>query len=144
MRMRFVGIVFVFVMAIGLSFSGQALAEKAPMTVDGATTVDVKQAEALFNEGAAFVDPRGKTDFDRGHIPGSFHLDVAGKSTVLTAESLEKAIGGKDVKVVFYCNGINCMRSPQACEKAVSWGFKNVFFFRAGFPAWKDAGLPVE
>jgi len=144
MRARLFGAFVAFVFVIGFGVFNTASAEKAPMTVDGATTVDVKQAEALFNDGAAFVDPRGQSDYDRGHIPGAFHLDVAGKSTVLSEDSLAKAIGGKDAKVVFYCNGVNCMRSPEACAKAVGWGFKNVYFFRTGFPAWKDAGLPVE
>lgn len=143
MGVRFASFVLV-AFVLGVSFAGDAMAEKAPLTVDGATTVDVKMAEALFNDGALFVDPRKKADFDRGHIPGAVHLDLAGKSTNLTEADLLKAAGSKDAKMVFYCNGINCMRSPDACVKAVGWGFKNVFFFRVGFPAWKEAGLPVE
>ena len=28
--------------------------------------------------------------------------------------------------------------------KAVSWGYKKVHYFAGGFPAWKEAGYPVE
>lgn len=57
MRARLFGAFVAFVFVIGFGVFNTASAEKAPMTVDGATTVDVKQAEALFNDGAAFVDP---------------------------------------------------------------------------------------
>jgi 3-mercaptopyruvate sulfurtransferase SseA len=26
----------------------------------------------------------------------------------------------------------------------VMWGFKRVYYFSAGFPAWQEAGYPVE
>jgi hypothetical protein len=31
-----------------------------------------------------------------------------------------------------------------ACEKALGWGYGQVYYFRDGYPAWKTAGLPVE
>jgi rhodanese-related sulfurtransferase len=36
------------------------------------------------------------------------------------------------------------MRSSNASKKAVEWGYKNVYYFRLGFPAWKAAGYPAE
>ena len=46
--------------------------------------------------------------------------------------------------VVFYCNGENCMRSSDASESAVGWGWNKVNYYRDGFPAWKAASWPVE
>ena len=46
--------------------------------------------------------------------------------------------------MVFYCNGDMCQRSALASEKAVAWGWANVFYYRGGFPDWKKAGLPLE
>ncbi|WP_135081706.1 rhodanese-like domain-containing protein [Terasakiella sp. SH-1] len=127
-------------------FAAPALAAEAPMTVEGAVTVDVAKAEELFNDDAVvFVDPRKKSDFDRAHIPGAVHLDIKGKSTNMTEASLSEAVGGdKTTKIVFYCNGPSCPRSANSCVKAKAWGFSNLFYFRDGIPAWEAAGLPVE
>ena len=54
------------------------------------------------------------------------------------------AVAGKDEAVVMYCNGHNCMRSSKASAMAVGWGYSKIYYFRDGFPAWKDAGYPVE
>lgn len=134
--------------AVCLTFftTANALAADAPMSVDGATTVDVKQAEALFNDdGVIIIDPRKQSDFDTAHIPGAIHLDIKGKSTNLTEKSLNEATDGdKAAKIMFYCNGPSCPRSADACVKAAGWGFSNLYYFRDGLPAWEAAGLPVE
>lgn len=115
-------------------------AEVTPETVAGATTIDAAKAKELFDTGAVFVDPRNDADFEAGRIPGAEHLDLNGQ---LSAETLAEVVG-KEEPVVFYCNGEKCSRSPDACEKAVGWGWKQVYFFRTGLPAWKAAGYPVE
>ena len=114
--------------------------ETSPEKIDGATTVTVEQAKALFEKGVPFIDVRSDSDWNAGRIPGAIHLDV---KNVLSSENLMK-VAAKDQEVVFYCNGPSCMRSSQGCTKAVSWGWKKVYFFRMGFPSWKLAGNPVE
>jgi len=132
--------------AIAYFVTVPAFAGDAPMSVDGAKTVDVKEAEALFDDDSVvFIDPRKQSDFDRSHIPGSIHLDIKGKSTNLSEATLSEAVGGdKATKVVFYCNGPSCPRSANGCVKAKGWGYTNLFYFRDGLPAWEAAGLPVE
>ena len=112
----------------------------SPETVSGATTVDAAKAKELFDQEVLFVDTRKDKDWDAGRIPGAEHLDV---KKALTAESLG-AVAGKDEPVVMYCNGHNCLRSSHAAAMAVEWGYSKVYYFRDGFPAWKDAGYPVE
>lgn len=114
--------------------------EVSPMNVSGATTVDAAGAKNLFDNEALFVDTRKDKDWDAGRIPGAEHLNI---KTNLSAESLS-AVAAKDEKIVMYCNGEKCMRSSKAAAMAVEWGFTNVYYFRDGFPAWKDAGYPVE
>ena len=117
-----------------------ALAEMSPETVQGATTIDGSRAKALFDAGALFVDPRKNSDWEAGRVPGALHLEL---NTALTEDALlGEAEKGDDV--VFYCNGIKCTVSTSACEKAVAWGFKNVYYYRTGFPDWKERGYPVE
>jgi rhodanese-related sulfurtransferase len=112
----------------------------SPETVKGATTVDAGKAKAMFDKGVVFVDVRNDKDFNGGRIPGAVHLDL---SKGFSADSLGKHVK-KDQEVVIYCNGTSCMRSSEASEKAVGWGFAKVHYYRMGFPDWKAAGYPVE
>lgn len=115
-------------------------AAEAPMSVDGATTVDAAKAKELFDQGALFVDPRRVSEFDAGRIPDAVSLEL--KSVFSEASLAEHA--QKADSIVFYCNGPKCPRSAKCSEQAVGWGYTNVYYFRDGFPAWQAAGYPVE
>ena len=121
-------------------FAGTTFAKESPMNVEGATTVDTAKAHELFNQEVAFVDARKDSDWDAGRIPGAIHLDV---KKALNENALAAEVK-KDEPVVFYCNGHSCMRSSKASAMAVGWGWKKVYYYRDGFPAWKAAGNPVE
>lgn len=113
-------------------------AEKtAPETITGARTISTETARLLLRRGYPFVDVRGQSDFDRGHLPGAHHLSV--KSEAFTAENLSH-IAARDQVVVFYCNGVACLGSAMATEKAVQWGWQKVFYYRDGFKGWQQAG----
>lgn len=112
----------------------------SPETISGANSVSAAEAKALFDKGVLFVDVRKDADWDAGRIPGAEHLDIKSK---FTAEALA-SLAAKNEEIVIYCNGPKCMRSSQACAKAVEWGFTNIHYFREGFPSWKSAGYPVE
>lgn len=116
--------------------------ELSPETVAGATTVDTAKAKELFDKGALFVDVRSTKDWDAGRIPGAEHMD--NHKGAFSDESLGGALGGKDKEVVLYCNGHKCLRSSEASIEAVKWGYKKVYYYRDGFPAWQGAGNPVE
>ncbi len=108
--------------------------------VTGATTIDHKQAKTLHDRGVKFVDVRAAKDFANGHVPRAFNLDVA---TELSRDTLSRIVG-KDEELVLSCHGKNCPDSAYASAKAVTWGFKRVYYFSSGFPAWEEAGYPVE
>lgn len=112
----------------------------SPREIAGATTVDAEKARELHAEGVPFVDVRTLETYKLGHIPGATLLDLKADFTV---QKLTMLIG-KDQRVVIYCEGPKCLRSSEACAKAVSWGFEKVHYFRDGFPAWRAAGYPVE
>ena len=133
---------FIFpLFALLIAASPVSAKKVSPESVTGAVTIDVQKAKEMFDKGVPFVDVRKNSDWDAGRIPGAKHVEL---KKVFNAAELEKAIGGKDKEVVLYCNGPSCMRSSQACEKAVGWGFTKVYYFRLGFPAWQEAGLPTE
>jgi rhodanese-related sulfurtransferase len=121
-------------------FSSAEASNVSPLTIDGATTVDPETAKDLFERGVRFVDVRKDADWEAGRIPGAYHLEL---KTVLNEQALSE-VAGKNEELVIYCNGPSCMRSSEACAKAVGWGFTNIRYFREGFPAWRLAGYPVE
>lgn len=127
----------------GLASAGipaEAAGAHSPLVVSGATTVDPAAAKVLFDRGVRFVDVRNDKVWKLGHIPGATLLDFKGG---FSEESLLSVVG-RDDPVVIYCEGTKCLRSSQACEMAVSWGFTRVHYLRQGFPGWKAAGHPVE
>ena len=120
--------------------SGLASEKDSPTKVNGAITVDAKKAKELFDKGVVFIDVRSDKDYAAGRVPDAMHIEL---KKVYTKDSLGKAVK-PDQPLVIYCNGHNCLRSAEASEMAISWGYKNVYYFRDGFPAWKSSGYPVE
>jgi rhodanese-related sulfurtransferase len=45
--------------------------------------------------------------------------------------------------LLFYCNGVRCLRSSAAIKKAVDWGYTNIFWFRGGWNEWTEKRLPI-
>jgi rhodanese-related sulfurtransferase len=116
------------------------LVDATPLSVDGATTVDAAAAKQLFDREAAFVDLRKENVWNSGRVPGAVWLDF---QNGFTQEALLAEVD-KDEAIVFYCSGVRCPRSAQAATKALAWGYSSVYYFRDGFPAWKQAGYPIE
>ncbi len=109
--------------------------------VEGATKIDAATAKALLDRGSViFVDVRAPVVFDHGHIPGVTNLSLV---TDLSKANLSEAVDKND-EVAFYCHGKHCPYSAYASAKALAWGFARVYYFAGGFPAWHDAGYPVE
>jgi TolB-like protein/DNA-binding winged helix-turn-helix (wHTH) protein/rhodanese-related sulfurtransferase len=108
--------------------------------VEGATEVDAATAKALRDRGVPFVDVRAHADFANGHVPGAVNLSLV---VDLSREELAK-VAGPDDEIAFYCHTKYCEYSAYASAKAILWGYKRVYRFAGGFPAWKDAGYPVE
>jgi rhodanese-related sulfurtransferase/Flp pilus assembly protein TadD len=109
--------------------------------VTGASEIDATEAKALHGRGdVIFIDVRAATDFVRGHIPQAKNLSLAER---LSRETLAQAAGKND-DVVFSCMGKYCPYSAYASAKALLCGYTHVHRFAGGFPAWKDAGYPVE
>lgn len=139
MSVRYLPVLFLSVFLVTWN-SQIARAEETPETVEGSTTIDTPKAKQLFDSGAAFIDARKDADWDAGRIPGAYHMEL---DKVLSKDSLAKVAKPTD-PLVFYCNGVKCMVSPHAIKQAVGWGYTNIHYYRAGFPAWKAAGYPTE
>lgn len=127
------------VVLLAWSPSLQAI-ELSPQTVPGATTVDAAAAKALFDRGVLFVDSRKGTDWEAGRVPCAVHIEL---KKVFNEEALRRH-ADNDTPLVFYCNAERCLRASKASALAVGWGFQEVYYFRDGYPAWKQAGYPIE
>ena len=125
-----------------LTFSSMVHAATSPMTVAGTTAVNAAEAKQLWEDGAVFLDSRKITDWEAGHIPEAIHLDRK-NSAVYNSEALDQ-LAAKDEPIVSYCNGERCLRSFKTAEDLVKHGYQKVYYFRDGFPAWNDAGYPIE
>lgn len=113
---------------------------ESPVNVAGSETIDAVKAKSLFDKGVYFIDVRSDKDWDAGRIPDAVHMELHHNFD----EAKLSAVVAKDKEVVFYCNGEHCLRSSEASEKAAGWGWKKIYYFRDGFPAWKAAGYPAE
>ena len=133
----------VFPMIIAL-FAVGAVQARSPTEVEGATAVDLATAKDLFDRGVPFVDVRGARFYYDGHVPRATHLHWVGMFT----EAALGDVATKDQEVVIYAwhytDGPWYERSSEACKRAVSWGFKKVYYFREGYPGWKAAGYSSE
>lgn len=49
-----------------------------------------------------------------------------------------------DEPVIFASNGRYHVESAFAAAKALAWGYKKVYYFAGGYPAWEEASYPVE
>lgn len=125
--------------AVDQSLATQQKEALSPLIAPGATTIDTDTAWKMHRQKVVFIDVRGDGYWHKGHIPGAIHLEIP---TQLTPERLEQYVK-PDQPVVFYCQGVRCWRSYDAIARAVAWGFKKIYYYREGFPAWQAAGYPV-
>ena len=87
------------------------------------------------------VDVRSKLEFDTIHPKDAVHIPMANALFEENLTSLAAINPGK--KIATYCNGITCLKSYKAAQRAVEMGMTNVYAFDAGIPAWASA-YPAE
>ncbi len=127
-------------MLLGAPLTGWSQ-ELAPERINGAKTVSATEIVALIqrNPELVIIDNRRVEDFNSGHIEGSIRLidtDMTGP------ETLERHVK-KDQHVLFLCNGPRCGRAAKAAERAIGWGWSNVFYYYAGMEDWRKQNLPI-
>jgi rhodanese-related sulfurtransferase len=113
----------------------------APEQVEGATIVSAEEAIELIlaDPELVVVDARKKTEFIKGHIEGAVNI----LNTELTRERLEAVAPDPGRHLMFYCNGVRCLRSSDSIEKAIGWGYRNIYWLRGGWKEWTEKRLPV-
>jgi rhodanese-related sulfurtransferase len=104
------------------------------------TKIDATTAKELFDRGVLFIDVRTQGSYDDGHIPGAVNLTW---TSGFSENGLAK-VASRDQEIVIYCYGISCEMSAKATESAIALGYQEIYYFIKGFPAWWDAGYPIE
>src|SRR5207245_10204472 len=86
------------------------------------------------------IASRVASEYRAAHIPTSINVP-----TSTMDQSRGKFPSDLNHVLVFYCNGWpECKKSPDASATAVGWGYRRVYWFRDGLPAWQARHYPVE
>ncbi len=97
----------------------------------------VREKKTLLGMGAmqkgVWVDPRGATEFEKGHIPGAINLPF---QNVTDDHYL---VRDYDV-IVVYGKDYNDPKATGMSKKLLELGYKNVKTLRGGLRAWKESG----
>jgi len=101
--------------------------------------VSVSELHALLEKGEAVaIDVRGSVPYELGHIAGATWMPLG----LIHQRAGELP---QDKLLVAYCT---CKAEETSLEAALllanQHGFRRVAILRGGYPAWKEAGLPVE
>ncbi|CAD5374193.1 Sulfurtransferase [Rubrivivax sp. A210] len=116
-----------------------------PVSLPGATVVDVAEVQRLLAQGAVLVDTRTEKEFKQSRINGARHVPYHEKSLkdVAYDPKLDDFAGlaalDKKLPTIFHCNGAECWKSYKASRAALAAGFSKVYWFRGGMPAWAAA-----
>jgi adenylate cyclase len=125
----------------------QYLIIRHPQEVKGATYLNVDNAKPYHGKGVIFIDLSDKSTWMAGHIPGAVHLS-RGRSQDLNQERFTKKtlqnVAGIDDEIVLYFDDGSAAYADWEAAKAVTWGYRKVYFFNGGAKAWKNAGYPIE
>ena len=113
----------------------------APESIDGVVIVTAEEAIELIldNPDMPIIDSRKKTEYVKGHIEGAVSL----LDTEMTEQDIKAVAADKEAAILFYCNGVRCLRSSNAIVKVQGWGYSNLICFRGGWKEWSDKRLPV-
>lgn len=122
-----------------------------PRELPGATVVDPDMVAQLMKAGAIFIDTRTEPEFKTGRVPGARLVPYVEKSPKdadfdpgLDQFDLGKLPQERDAALIFACNGAECWKSFKASHAALRAGYKRVYWFRGGFPAWRAARMKFD
>lgn len=144
-----------FIIPALMAFIGLAptpsYAVDTPEKIDNIKVVTADELQSLQKAGATVVDTRIASEYADAHIPGAVSIpyrEGSAKSMDFDPKQdefdLTKLPSDKTAKIVMYCNGIYCWKSPKASITAIKAGYTNIHWYRVGLDDWKAKKLPVE
>lgn len=119
---------------------------KGPIKIAPEKLVAYAEVEKLVSLGPEkggymLVDSRPLPRVQEGTIPTSVNLPFTTSGfDQLAAERLPK---DKAARVIFFCQGVTCMLSPNSLRRAEALGYTNVRVYREGWPEWTQKNVGV-
>lgn len=121
-----------------------------PTALPGAKIIGAAQARDLMAQGVPVYDVRVGEEYAQAHVPGAISVpykEGSAKEVGFDAADDQFALNrlpkDKNAPFIMYCDGTICWKSYKSAVMAIQAGWKNVYWFRGGFPEWKEAGMPV-
>jgi rhodanese-related sulfurtransferase len=108
-------------------------------SLDFVSTADLQTVRGMVADArTVFVDARLKPDFDDGHLPGAISIPVNASD-----EQRHQRLSGipKDMRIVVYCESLNCPYSREVARKLIDDGYYNLQIFKGGWAEWSKAAL---
>jgi rhodanese-related sulfurtransferase len=105
---------------------------------------------AMMKKGVPLYDTRVEEEHREAYIKGAKWLPYGEKSAKevgfdAAKDSFDVAkAGDKQAPVIFACNGAECWKSYKSSVAAIKAGYKQVYWFRGGFPEWVARGYPTD
>lgn len=135
-----------------MAFSGSSWAQETPTAAPaGVKLVDAAAVQALQAKGGVLVDTRKAAEFAEGTIKGAVSVpydpEKSAKDVNFDASQDKFDMGkiaDKSKDYVVFCNSGTCWKSYKAAVALAKAGYKNVHWYRNGFPDWKARKLPTE
>lgn len=122
-----------------------------PTSLPGAKIISASEASALIAKGVLVYDVRVEDEYKNGHLPGARSVPYKeGSAKEVDFDPaddrfmLSKLPQDKNAAFMMYCDGTICWKSYKSAVMVINAGWRNVYWFRGGFPEWKEAGLAVE
>jgi rhodanese-related sulfurtransferase len=119
---------------------------KGPIKIAPEKLVKYDEVAALVAKGPeagnyVLVDSRPLPRVQEGTIPTSINIPFTTKGfDELAAKTLPP---DKAKRVIFFCQGITCMLSPNSLRRAEAMGYTNARVYREGWPEWTTKNVGV-
>lgn len=119
---------------------------KGPIKIAPEKLVKYDEVAAMVAKGPeagnyVLVDSRPLPRVQEGTIPTAINLPFTTKG--FDALAKQKLPADKSKRIVFFCQGITCMLSPNSLRRAEAMGYTNVKVYREGWPEWTTKNVGV-
>ena len=128
-----------------------AQAASTPEKLDGVKIVTAETVQQLQAKGVPLIDTRVAAEYADKTIKGAMSVPYKEKSAKgvdfdrkLDSFDLSKLPADKGAPIIFFCNSGECWKSYKASVVTRDSGYKQVYWYRDGFPDWSAKGLPTQ
>ncbi len=118
-----------------ISFKGAAKMPPEKELNYGQVLAIVEQGKA---SNTVLIDSRPLPRFQEGTIPGAINLPYPAWD-----KFVDRLPKDKKQAIVFFCQGVTCMMSPNSLRNAEKMGYTNVKVYPGGVPEWLEKNVGV-